>query len=65
MLFRSAWVGKTIGELAVRQKHKIYVLAAKRGEELLPIPGGDYRFQADETILILGEDRDVQRFLHF
>ena len=60
-----AWVGKTIGELAVRQKHKIYILAAKRGEELLPIPGGDYRFQADETILILGEDRDVQRFLHF
>ena len=60
-----SWVGKTIGELGVRQRHKVNILATKRGEELMPIPGGDHCFQADETILILGDNRDVQRFLNF
>ena len=35
-----AWVGKTIGQRGVRQRHNINILAAKRGEELIPIPGG-------------------------
>ena len=60
-----AWVGKTIGQLGVRQRHNINILAAKRGEELIPIPGGDYCFREGETMLVLGADRDVQKFLHF
>ena len=40
-------------------------MAAKRGEELIPIPGGDYCFREGETMLVLGADRDVQKFLHF
>ena len=59
------WVGKTIGQLGVRQRHNINILAAKRGEELIPIPGGDYCFREGETMLVLGADRDVQKFLHF
>ncbi len=60
-----AWIGKTIGQLGVRQRHNINILAAKRGEELIPIPGGDYCFREGETMLVLGADRDVQKFLHF
>ena len=60
-----AWVGKTIGQLGVRQRHNINILAAKRGEELIPIPGGDYCFREGETMMVLGADRDVQKFLHF
>ena len=48
-----------------RQRHNINILAAKRGEELIPIPGGDYCFRRGETMLVLGADRDVQKFLHF
>ena len=59
------WVGKTIGQLGVRQRHNINILAAKRGEELIHIPGGDYCFREGETMLVLGADRDVQKFLHF
>ena len=58
------WVGKTIGQLGVRQRHNINILAAKRGEELIPIPGGDYCFREGETMLVLGADRDEQKFLH-
>ena len=60
-----AWVGKTIGQLGVRQRHNINILAAKRGEELIPIPGGDYCFREGETMLVRCADRDVQKFLHF
>ena len=59
-----SWVGKTIGQLGVRQRHNINILAVKQGEELIPIPGGDYCFQENETILVLGANRDVQKFLH-
>ena len=49
----------------MRQRHNINILATKQGEELTPIPGGEYCFRGDETILILGDNRDVQKFLHF
>ena len=60
-----SWVGKTIGQLGVRQRHGINILATKRGGQLNPIPGGDHCFQAEETILVLGANKDVQRFLNY
>ena len=60
-----SWVGKTIGQLGVRQRHGINILATKRGGQLMPIPGGDHCFQAEETILVLGANKDVQRFLNY
>ena len=59
-----AWVGKTIVELAVRQKYRINVLATKHGGKLEPLPGPAHCFTADETIFVLGSNRDVQRFLN-
>ncbi len=59
----AAWVGKTIVELAVRQKYHINILATKYGGRLEPLPGPSHRFRADETIFILGSNRDVQRFV--
>ena len=60
----SAWVGKTIVELAVRQKYHINVLATRHDGRLEPLPGPAHCFQADETVFILGSNRDAQRFLN-
>ena len=60
----ASWVGKTIVELAVRQKYRINVLATKQGGRLEPLPGPTHCFRADETIFVLGSNRDVQRFLN-
>ena len=60
----AAWVGKTIVELAVRQKYHINVLATKYNGNLEPLPGPAHCFKADETIFILGSNRDAQRFLN-
>lgn len=58
------WVGKTIVQLAVRQKYHISILAIKRSGRLEPLPGPDHTFQRDETLLALGSNRDMQKFLH-
>ena len=60
----AAWVGKTIVELAVRQKYHINVLATRHDGRLEPLPGPAHCFQADETVFILGSNRDAQRFLN-
>ena len=60
----AAWVGHTIMELNVRQKNRINILATKRNGKLDPLPGAAHCFQADETMLILGGNHDIQRFLH-
>ena len=60
----ASWVGKTIVELAVRQKYHINVLATRQNGKLEPLPGPAHCFRADETIFILGSNRDAQRFLN-
>lgn len=57
------WQGRTIMELAVRQRYHVNVLGIRRGEELEPMPSPEHRFCEDERVLILGNDRDVQKLL--
>ena len=58
-----AWIGKTVVELAVRQRYRINILAIKRAGTLEPMPGPNPCFRADETLFILGCNRDTQKFL--
>ncbi len=57
------WEGKTVMELAVRQRYRVNVLGVKKGDALQPMPGPAHRFEAGESVLILGHDRDVQNLL--
>ena len=58
------WVGKTVLEIDVRKKYRINILATRRGGKLEPLPGAAHCFQGDETMFILGDNRDLQKFLH-
>lgn len=60
----ASWVGKTIIQMAVRQKYKINILAIKTGDNIEPLPGPDHRFSPRETLLVLGGNRDIEKFLH-
>ena len=59
-----SFVGKTVVELAVRQKYRVNILATKRDGVLEPLPGPNHCFTADETIFILGGNKDLQKFLN-
>ena len=49
-----SWVGRTVVQLAVRQKYRINILAIKRSGTLEPLPGPNHTFQSDETLLFWG-----------
>ena len=57
------WVGRTIRELDVRNRHRLNILAVKMGGELAPMPGADYRFAGEEHVLALASQEDAKRLL--
>ena len=60
-----SWIGYTVVELAVRQKYHLNILAIRRDGQVVPMPGPAHRFSHGERIILLGSDRDVQKFLRF
>lgn len=60
----SSWVGKNVGQVGVRQKYHINILATKLNGTLDPLPGPNHTFREDETLLVLGHNKDMQKFLH-
>lgn len=58
----SEWVGKTVLEIDVRQTHGINILATKKNGELT-LTNTSHVFTADETVLMLGTDANLKKFL--
>ncbi len=58
-----SWLGKTIVDLQVRQRYRINILAVNHADQLEPLPGPAHCFQRNETIFILGSNKDVEKFL--
>lgn len=59
----SGWVGKSILEKNVRSKYNISILATKVGDEIRPLPNPDHIFTADESLMVLGRNEDVERLI--
>ena len=57
------WIGKSLIQLSVRTKYHISVMALRRGTQLDPLPRPDHVFQEDETMLILGANKDLNKFI--
>ena len=60
-----SWINHTVAELAVRQKYRVNILAIRRDGKVEPMPGPTHRFSWGERVILLGSDKDVQRFLRF
>lgn len=55
------WLGKTVGEIDIRKRYGINLMAVKeRGQMNLSITP-DTRLSGDKTMLVLGTRRDLQR----
>lgn len=57
------WIGKTIIDVNVRKKYRFSILAVKYNEKLHPLPEPDYVFKEGDAMVILGENRDILRFV--
>ena len=59
-----AWVGKSILQLDVRRKYHINLLATKKNHRLNTAITTETMLSSDETLLVLGSHRDIQRCFH-
>lgn len=58
------WVGKSIGMLDIRKKHKINVIGIKEAGKLKLTISPDTVLKAGETMLVLGSNKDLQKCFH-
>lgn len=59
-----SWVGKTIGNLNIRQKYNINIMALKRNGKLDLTIASQTVLYEDQTLLVLGTYKDVQKYFH-
>lgn len=55
------WVGKTVGQLNIRQKYNINIVAIKRGEDINMSISSETMLKEGETLLVIGEYKTLQR----
>lgn len=55
------WVGKTVGQVDIRKKFNINIMALKRDGKLDMSVRPDTLLTGDATMLVLGESRDIQK----
>ena len=56
-----SWIGKTIGELDIRKKYSISILAIKTDGKMNMAIGPDMELSSEDTLLVLGTYRDMQK----
>ncbi|HHY20831.1 MAG TPA: TrkA family potassium uptake protein [Bacilli bacterium] len=52
---------KTLVELNIRANFGCNVMAIKRGEEIIVSPRADERIKADDVLIVIGADKDIDR----
>ena len=58
------WYGKTIGDLDVRNRYNINIMALKSDGRMRLNITSDTALPPDDTLLILGKIKDVQKCFH-
>ena len=58
------WAGRTVGDLDVRRKYGLNVLAVKRQGKMNANVASDTMLLRDETVLVLGSNQAIQRCFH-
>ena len=56
----SKWAGNTLVGLNVRRKYGISILAIHRGGSYLVSPSADLQLEADDTLLVIGKEDDIE-----
>lgn len=59
----SSWLNKSILKVNVRSKYEISILATKQGNNIYPLPKPEHVFTDSESLMILGKNEDVSRFI--
>lgn len=58
------WIGKTIGQLDIRKKYNINIMALKTNNIMNLKISSDTQLLKDSTMLVLGETKHIQKCFH-
>lgn len=58
------WIGKSIAQIDIRKKFGINIIAIKQGNKLNLTVTPDIVLKEDETMLVLGEAKNIQKCFH-
>ena len=58
------WLGKTIGQLDIRKKYNINIMALKTNDIMNLKISSDTQLLEDSTMLVLGETKHIQKCFH-
>ena len=58
------WIGKTIGQLDIRKKYDINIMALKTNDIMNLKISSDTQLLKDSTMLVLGETKHIQKCFH-
>lgn len=56
--------GKTLAELNLRKKYDVVVIAIKRKEELIVVPGADEEIMEGDSIIVIVRTSNLKKLLH-
>ncbi len=59
ILLPESWSGRTLEDINVRRNYRVTILAVRRGGEMIAALSADYRLQSGDTLLVLGEQEDI------
>lgn len=59
ILLPESWSGRTLEDINVRRNYRVTILAVRRGGEMITALNADYRLQSGDTLLVLGEQDDI------
>ena len=58
------WIGRSVGELDIRRRYTINILAVKKEREVSVTISVNTVLEADSTLLVLGDYKAIQKFFH-
>lgn len=59
-----SWAGKTVGEINIRRKYGINILAVRKGSKLYPEISTETLLDEDDILLVLGSNSSVKKCFH-
>ena len=59
-----SWLGRTVGEINIRKKYNINIMAIKRDGKLDLTITPETGFRENDAMLVLGRNKDIQKCFH-
>ncbi len=59
-----AWIGRTVQQIDVRKQYQLNIVAIKDQGYLNPEISPDYCFKGEETVWVIGKNKNIQKCFH-